>query len=111
MKNRILGTASAYCDIDISKIKDSLRESNCASYHRTLVDDSDYYYSAASVDLSAITSGDDASCYQRGDFSPLIFTWYGWSSLNNAGMFILSTIIHIQESETHRSEMKMTCDK
>ena len=110
MNNRILGTASAYCGIDIAKMKESFRGSNCASYHWTLADGSDYYYAAASADLAAITSGADASRYRRGAFVPLIFTRYGLSALINADKFILSTIIHSQESETERSEMKMTPD-
>ena len=110
MNNRILGTASAYCGIDIAKMKESFRGSNCASYHWTLADGSDYYYAAASVDLAAIASGADASRYRRGAFVPLIFTRYGLSALINADKFILSTIIHSQGSENQLSETDVTSD-
>ena len=110
MNNRILGTASAYCGIDISETKKSFRGSNCALYHHTLSDGSDYYYAAASADIESITSGAYASNYWRGDFVTLIFIRYDLSGLINADKFILSTIIHSQESETQRSEMKITPD-
>ena len=110
MNNSILRTASEYCGIDTSKIKESFRGSNCASYHRTISNGSDYYYAGDSTDLEAITSGAHAYRYQRGAFVSLIFTWCGLSSLIHSDKFILSTIIHSKESETQRSEIKMKPD-
>ena len=63
INNRILGTDSAYCGIDIYKIKESFRGINFTSYHQTFADGLDYYYSATSSDLAAITSGYYASSY------------------------------------------------
>jgi len=84
--------AYSMCGINSFVDEESFRGHKCGSYHRSLADGSDYGSSAASSDLAAITSGADASRYQRGSWVPLLVTRYGLGALIYADTSVLDAM-------------------
>mmetsp|Transcript_46338 Transcript_46338/g.69923 ORF Transcript_46338/g.69923 Transcript_46338/m.69923 type:complete len:1184 (+) Transcript_46338:1551-5102(+) len=75
----------------------------CGSQHRSLDDSADYFLGAASADLMMVSSGADASRYQRGPGVPMILSRYGLSAIIHADGDLVKKITKIKVKDEKSS--------